>query len=96
MNFILKVELDEKNTEYYSLEIYKGTVLHEQIIQSEITEADEVISITKKELYLIATKHYSEEEQGPLPKTLAQIKEYVVDTTQFKNFSLIEPIDQLR
>ena len=88
--------MDEKNTEYYSLEIYKGTVLHEQIIQSEITEADEVISITKKELYLIATKHYSEEEQGPLPKTLAQIKEYVVDTTQFKNFSLIEPIDQLR
>lgn len=95
-NFILKVFVDEKNAEYHSVRVYKGTILHEKISASEITDETEVISVTKTGLYRIATKHYSEEEEGALAETLAQIQEYVVDTAQFKNFNLIEPIEQLR
>lgn len=94
-SIILKVIVDEENEEYHSLQIYKGTVLHEKLPDINISDSKKIVSITKQGLYHLATKKYSEEESGPLPDILKKIQEYVVDTTKFKNFSLIEPIEQL-
>jgi alkyl sulfatase BDS1-like metallo-beta-lactamase superfamily hydrolase len=91
--FVLKVNGDDMETEYHAVEIYKGTVLHEKIKETDIEPEEKTISITKAQLYQIATKQHPEEN---LAEELVRIQNYVVDTSKYKNFSLIEPIEQLR
>lgn len=89
LDFVLAVTDDNKNTEYHSVRIYRGTVLHEKVGLENTEES--VIEITKFELYLLASKKYNGNND-----ILKKISEYVVDTSEYAQFNLIEPISQLR
>lgn len=72
--------------EYHDIYIYKGTVLHEKIDKLNLKNED-VITITKDELYKLSIKKYNGNE-----KILIDIQEYIVDTSKYQNFNLIEPL----
>lgn len=93
---ILRVKAAEELEEYHAVQVYKGTILHEKLSAQALPAGQKVVDITKQELYQLATKRLGEEKARALEPELAAIYEYVVDTAQFKNFSLIEPIDQLK
>lgn len=96
VQLVLRVKAETASEEYHAVQIYKGTVLHERLSAQTLPAGQKIIEITKPELYQLAAKKLSVERAEALEPELAAIYEYVVDTAQFKNFSLIEPIDQLR
>lgn len=90
--FVLAIK---DSVEMYLIHLYKGTVLHTKITLEQVP--DEVITLTlsKAELYDIATKKY----QGDVSKLnedekrIIQIfKENIVDTDWYRNFNIIEPL----
>lgn len=83
--FTLAVE-DKSKTEYHAIEIYKGTVLHWRL--EDCPEKD-VATITKDGLYRLAAGKIKHPEE--LPKELAALCPYVVDTAKYQNFNLVEP-----
>ena len=99
--FYLKVEPDkggQGETEYHVIRLYKGTLLHEKVLEEDISKTDEIASVTKTQLYQLAVKKYIEEnpfDKGKNP-ALELVEQYVADLSSYKNFHLIEPIAQLR
>lgn len=87
--YVLKVRAE--SDELHRVHVHKGTILHEQIKSEEVEENAHVISLSKDELYQLAVKRYQGQDD-----LLNEVQQYVVDTSQYKNFNLIEPITQLR
>lgn len=79
--FVLNV-----GNEYHDISIYKGTVLHDRVEKFNIKNAN-VVTITKDELYQLSVKKYNGNE-----KVLLDIQEYIVNTSKYQNFNLIEPL----
>ncbi|MGN0483781.1 MAG: alkyl sulfatase dimerization domain-containing protein [Lachnospiraceae bacterium] len=94
--FVVENEKDQTK-EYHAIHIYKGTILHDLADGTNGYETDEIIFLTKQELYDLATKQYTEKNPGTVQASkLQNIQSYVVDTSKYKNFNLIEPIKQLQ
>lgn len=87
LSFILRV-IDGDSEEYHSVHIYRGTILHER---TEYANNQDIITILKSELYDLSVKKYTGSDE-----ILKSIQKYVVDTSEYANFNLIEPIAQLR
>lgn len=89
--FVLKVLTGDGEEEFHSVEIYKGTILHEKL-DGTGTACENAVTLTKDELYMIAAGTYPEEKKAGLPKEVAEISNYVTDMEKYRNFSLIEPL----
>ena len=61
-------------------------MLHDRVEKFNIKNAN-VVTITKDELYQLSVKKYNGNE-----KVLLDIQEYIVDTSKYQNFNLIEPL----
>lgn len=100
VQFILKSFIDASKVRYHSVKLYKGTILHEEVQDAaEIGQAQKdgkLFELSRDDLYLFATKSLPDEKVKNLPQELLTIYRYVVDTSQYKNFHLVEPIEQLR
>lgn len=87
--------LSEKNKEYNLVKLYKGTVMHEAIEKTAIPENVPVLSVTRSELYDLATKQYQHKDKKQdekVEKILKILQTYVVDTGKYRNFNIIEPL----
>lgn len=98
--FAFEIVSENKETNEYSLiHLYKGTVLHEEVPKEKLPKDLVIISLTKSELYDIATKQFQPNAHtfDEAAKEILDIFDtYVVDTAAFRNFNLIEPIEQLK
>lgn len=96
-NFVFHVLPEEgsnKKEEYHRIQIYKGTVLHAEILKDEIAKGETVITLKKAELYQLAVKKYEgKQKDSEAERIIELLKEYVVDTAKYRNFNLIEPLD---
>lgn len=94
-DFALRVKLPKGEISNHKIEVYKGTILHEPIRSEEelarIQGQGKLYTLSKGELYQLATKRLPRETADALPEELAAIYQYVVDTSQFKHFHLVEP-----
>lgn len=87
--------LSEKDKEYNLVKLYKGTVMHERIQKAAIPENVPVFSVTKSELYDLATKQYQNKDKKQdekADKILEILQTYVVETGKYRNFNIIEPL----
>lgn len=101
LQFRLQITDDEsfaKVVESHIVNIYKGTIFHWQ----EGSEADSskkylpVITTTREGVYNLAVKQYEQRKElfkTDQPDILTWINNYVVDTSQYRNFNLIEPLE---
>lgn len=94
-DFALRVKLPNGGDSDHKIEVYKGTILHEVINQEEeilrLKEEGKLYTLSKRELYQLATKHLPKETADSLPEELAAIYAFVVDTSQYRHFHLVEP-----
>lgn len=80
--FTLNVITDNEKSEKHHIEVYKGTVFH------DIAESDDnEITIDKNTLFKIASGKYK--SLNGLPISLRNVAEYIVDTSQYKQFDLV-------
>lgn len=89
------VSISEKEKEYNLVRLYKGTILHEIIEKHAIPKHVPVISMTRLELYDLATKQYQIKDRNLDDKAaniLELLQTYVVDTGKYRNFNIIEPL----
>ena len=87
--------LSEKEKEYNLVRLYKGTVMHEAIEKAAVPKDAPVLSVTRLELYDLATKQYQNKDKKldeKAAKILEILKTYVVDTGKYRNFNIIEPL----
>ena len=91
--FIISVK---DSGEMYLVHLYKGTVFHTQINDSQKPGGVPVLTLSKTELYELATKTYNEDTSSGFNEDAREIisilKEYVTDTSQYKGFNIIEPL----
>ena len=88
--FIFDIRVsNECASEYHRVQLYKGTVFHVEIAKEDIKADEEVIEITKKELYQLAS---GKREKNTGNTILDKLAQYVVDTSQYQNANLIEPL----
>ena len=88
-------DASEVEKEYSLVHLYKGTVLHEEIEKDAVPEGVPVISVSRLELYDLATKQYHKQTEHLNEKAAGILKileEYVVDTGKYRNFNIIEPL----
>jgi alkyl sulfatase BDS1-like metallo-beta-lactamase superfamily hydrolase len=84
--FLIRVKEDD-HTETHRILVYKGTIFHE-----ETQDADEVRAVlSKDELYRFAAHRLSDGEEAALPEEMRRIYAHVIDTQQYRHFSLVEP-----
>jgi alkyl sulfatase BDS1-like metallo-beta-lactamase superfamily hydrolase len=84
--FLIRVKEDD-HTETHRILVYKGTIFHE-----ETEDADDVCAVlSKEELYRFAAHRLSDGEEAALPEEMRRIYAYVIDTQQYRHFSLVEP-----
>ena len=97
-NFVLYItEAGKKDSEYHRVSIYKGTVLHAKIRKEDIKKTEPVISLKKAELYALAVKKYRPDKEALTAeayRVLSLIEDYVVDTSRYANFPLVEPLKE--
>ena len=104
LQFRLQITEDasfSKVTESHIVNIYKGTVFHWQESREANTfdERLPVVKATREGIYNLAVKQYQQSKD--LFKTdrtdiLTWINEYVVDTGKYRNFNLIEPLEEIK
>ena len=94
--FVLAIQSQKENTnrDYQRVEIYKGTILHTTIEKEDILPEDTVISIDKGELYELASGQYKNLNDAKAQSVLESLAKYVVDTSKYQNFALIEPLEK--
>lgn len=102
LKFRLQIAEDadfDKVLESHIINIYKGTIFHWQEKTEQIIAENNlpVIKATREGVYSLAVKKYEEDKE--LFKTdrtdiLTWINTYVVDTGNYRNFNLIEPLEQ--
>lgn len=87
-------EIQREEEEYHRIHIYKGTLLHVKTTSEDIKPEDTVISVTKTELYLLAVKKYDQKhkQEENAERILSWLENYIVDTSKYRNFNLIEPL----
>lgn len=80
--------------EYHRIHIYKGTLLHVRAEQADVKPEDTVVTVAKTELYLLAVKKYDRKhkQEERAERILDLLESYVVDTSKYRNFNLIEPL----
>lgn len=95
------VELVTDNgSEKYLVSFYKGTVLHDKYLTSlKGEEALPWVKLSKMELYYLGsknldTKHLQFENNKNAIALLEEIQSYVVDTSKYANFNIIEPLEE--
>lgn len=91
--FVISIKNSE---ELYLVQLYKGTVFHTQINNSNKPGEIPVLELSKTELYELATKTYTEntcQDSKEASEIIAILKEYVTDTSQYKGFNIIEPLN---
>ena len=88
-------DASEAKKEYSLVHLYKGTLLHEEIEKDTVPEGVPVISVSRLELYDLATNQYHKQTDHLDEKAagiLRILEEYVVDTGKYRNFNIIEPL----
>lgn len=92
LRFVMAVQpqVEGGEIDYQRVEIYKGTVLHTKIKKENIVPEDIVIDIQHEELYQLASGQYKNKEQH----VLQYLAEYIVDTSKYQNFNLVEPLEE--
>lgn len=92
--FVLAIQSQKENTirDYQRVEIYKGTILHTAIEKEDIIPEDTVISIDKGQLYELASGQYKNLNDVRAQRVLEPLAKYVVDTSKYQNFALVEPL----
>jgi alkyl sulfatase BDS1-like metallo-beta-lactamase superfamily hydrolase len=92
--FVLAIK---DSDERYLVDIYKGTVLHSPAARDEMPEDTPVIRLSKKDLYDIATKNF-DVSSGEFSKEEKEILDifdrYITDLSKYKNFNIIEPLQE--
>ncbi|MDO4492223.1 MAG: alkyl sulfatase dimerization domain-containing protein, partial [Lachnospiraceae bacterium] len=84
-SFVIKVVTDNNTgqAETHRIEVYKGTVFHEQV-----TAAEEVdVTVDKDYLYQVAAGKVDPAEIEN--ESLSRLAEYIVNTEKFKQYSLV-------
>jgi alkyl sulfatase BDS1-like metallo-beta-lactamase superfamily hydrolase len=106
LQFVLEIvnEGSKEILEKHIVNIYKGTIFHWQLDINKETYNDEseydklpIVQTTRDGVYKLAVKQYKENKQlfnTHRPDILDLIDRYVVDTSEFKNFNLIEPLKE--
>lgn len=93
--FWIKV-LSEKTgeEEYHRIHIYKGTLFHAKTAAENVSREAAVIDLSKTELYLLAVGKYERKHQfsEKAEQILDWLEAYIVDTSKYRNFNLIEPL----
>ena len=94
--FIFEI-LPEKNddsVEYQRVEIYKGTVFHIGITKESIKAEELIITISHENLYKLASGKNIDgfENDDDVKRTIDEVKAYIVNTSKYQNFNLIEPL----
>jgi alkyl sulfatase BDS1-like metallo-beta-lactamase superfamily hydrolase len=84
--FNIRVQ-DGDHTETHRILVYKGTVFHDEIAETN----DVFAELSKDELYRFATHQLDSREEQALPAELKRIYAYVTDTRRYRHFSLVEP-----
>lgn len=98
--FLFKVlpEGNQDGAEYHRIHIYKGTLLHVKVIAPEkVQSEDVVVEVSKTELYLLAIRKYDgshKQEDARAERILKLLENYIVDTGKYRNFNLIEPLEE--
>lgn len=94
--FVLEIlpERNDGNIEYQRVEIYKGTVFHTEIKKEHLLSEDIVITISHENLYKLASGQDVDglENDKEVKLIIDNLKEYIVDTSKYQNFNLIEPL----
>lgn len=90
-SFVFKILSDGKDFEYFRITVYRGSILHDKTDEKDISDAETILEISKADLYALSTGIYQGDSE-----LLKQLVQYIVKTSEFKNFNLIEPISQLR
>lgn len=101
LNVSFAIAVEEENgrerniLEYELVHIYKGTLLHTRIEKDQIPSGIPVLLLTKSDIYDLATKQYlrSFGADGEGKEIIDLLQEYVVNTNQYRNFNLIEPLE---
>lgn len=95
-DFVLGIlsEGSSEISEYYRIQLYKGTLLHAPVKKEEIKAGERIAHLTNLQLYDLASgQFHSEKPLGKETKELVDIlKEYVVDTGKYRNFNIVEPL----
>ena len=89
--FIISIK---DSDESYLVHLYKGTVFHTKA-DGNRTDGLPVITLSKTELYELATKAYKGDGcsfSKDAEEIIAIFKEYVTDTRIYKGFNIIEPL----
>lgn len=102
LQFRLQVTDDESFTkvvESHIVNIYKGTIFHWQGGNEADSSKEHlpVITTTREGVYNLAVKQYEQRKElfkTDRPDILTWINHYVVDTSQYRNFNLIEPLEE--
>lgn len=89
--------LNVKNSdEFHIVQIYKGTIFHDKIDKSKIPSGIPILSLSNTELYELTTKEYKQKEElKPDANEIIKIlQEFIVDTSKYSNFNIIEPLSK--
>lgn len=92
--FVLSIE---DSQELYLVRLYKGTVLYAQISEKDVPKGLTLVELSKTELYELATKQYknTHPQSKEAQHILDLFNDVVVDTAQYHNFNIIEPLDKV-
>ena len=80
--------LNVKNSdEFHIVHIYKGTIFHDKIDKSKIPSGIPILSLSKE--------YKQKEELKPDANEIIKIlQEFIVDTSKYSNFNIIEPLSK--
>lgn len=103
LQFRLQITEDESFTkivESHIVYIYKGTIFHwqEEKESDSFKEKLPVIKATREGVYNLAVKQYEQSKElfeTDRTDILIWINDYVVDTGKYRNFNLIEPLEEI-
>ena len=98
-DFVFEItDAQAKKSEYHLVKIYKGTVLHTRIRAGLLSGNETVIHLFKDELYLLALGKFKPDAarfaQEAL-RILELIGKYAVNTGEYRNFELTEPLKRV-
>lgn len=91
--FIISIK---NSDDLYLVHIYKGTVFHDKIDRSRIDDKLTVISLSNVDLYNLATKNFkcTEKLNPDAEEVIGILQKYIVDTSKYSNFNIIEPLSK--
>lgn len=102
IEFILQVTDEKPENQFHIVKLYKGTLFHSGIEDIErwnakATEKLPVLKTTHNGVYQLSVHQYSQNRElfeGEAVRLLEKLDQYIVDTQQYHNFNLIEPLGQ--